>query len=54
MREFFLKWLKYPRWVAWMLPIEITMSVSALYELVEWAVADVFFKAQGMPIWVRR
>ena len=47
MREFFLKWLRYPRWVAWMLPIEITMSVSALYELVEWAVADVFFKAQG-------
>jgi putative membrane protein len=47
MREFFLKWLKYPRWVAWMLPIEITMSISAVYELVEWAVADVFFKAQG-------
>lgn len=47
MRELFLKWLKYPRWVAWMLPIEITMSISALYELIEWAVADVFFKAQG-------
>jgi putative membrane protein len=47
MRELFLKWLKYPRWVAWMLPIEITMSISALYELVEWAVADVFFPSQG-------
>ncbi len=47
MRELFLKWLKYPRWVAWMLPIEITMSISALYELIEWAVADVFFKSQG-------
>ena len=47
MREMFLKWLKYPRWVAWLLPIEITLSVSALYELIEWAVADVFFKAQG-------
>ena len=47
MRELFLNWLKYPPMVAWLLPIEITMSVSALYELVEWAVADVFFQAQG-------
>ena len=47
MREMFLKWLKYPRWVAWLLPIEITLSISAFYELIEWAVADVFFKAQG-------
>ena len=47
MREMFLKWLKYPRWVAWLLPIEITLSISAFYELIEWAVADLFFKAQG-------
>ncbi len=47
MRELFLKWLKYPKMVAWVLPIEITLSISALYELIEWAVADVFFKAQG-------
>jgi putative membrane protein len=47
MRELFLSWLKFPVWVAWALPIEITLSVSGLYELVEWAVADVFFKAQG-------
>lgn len=47
MRELFLRWLKYPRWVAWMLPIEITMSISAMYELIEWAVADVFFPSQG-------
>lgn len=47
MREMFLKWLKFPAWVAWSLPIEITMSVSALYELIEWAVADIFFPAQG-------
>lgn len=47
MRELFLKWLKYPRLVAWILPIEITLSISAMYELIEWAVADVFFKAQG-------
>lgn len=47
MREMFLKWLKYPRFVSWALPVEITMSVSALYELIEWAVADLFFPAQG-------
>ena len=47
MREMFLKWLKYPRWVAWLLPIEITLSISAFYELIEWSVADLFFKAQG-------
>lgn len=47
MREMFLRMLKYPTWVAWLLPIEITLSVSAFYELIEWAVADIFFKAQG-------
>lgn len=47
MRELFLRWLKYPTMVSWILPIEITMSVSAFYELIEWAVADIFFKAQG-------
>jgi putative membrane protein len=33
--------------VAWDLPIEITLSISAFYELIEWAVADVFFPSQG-------
>ena len=47
MREMFLRWLKFPSWVAWTLPIEITLSISGFYELIEWAVADVFFKAQG-------
>jgi len=47
MRELFLKWLQFPSWVAWTLPIEITLSISAFYELIEWAVADIFFKAQG-------
>lgn len=47
MREIFLKWLMYPRWVAWLLPIEITLSISAFYELIEWFVADIFFKAHG-------
>ena len=48
MREAFLSWLKFPVWVSWSLPIEITLSVSGLYELIEWAVADVFFPAQGV------
>lgn len=47
MREYFMKFLKAKNWVAWALPIEVTMSISALYELIEWAVADIFFKAQG-------
>jgi len=47
MRELFLRWFKYPNTVSWVLPIEITLSVSGFYELVEWGVADVFFPAQG-------
>ena len=47
MRELFLKWIGYPKLVSWILPIEITLSISAFYELIEWALADVFFKAQG-------
>jgi putative membrane protein len=47
MREMFLKWLKYPKWVAWLVPIEITLSISAFYELIEWAVADLFFTEHG-------
>jgi putative membrane protein len=48
MREMFLRWLKFPVWVAWVLPIEITLSISGFYELIEWAVADVFFPSQGV------
>ncbi len=33
--------------MSWLLPIEITLSISGFYELIEWVVADVFFKAQG-------
>lgn len=47
MREMFLKWLNFPNWVAWVLPIEITLSISAFYELIEWAVADLFFSDLG-------
>lgn len=47
MRDFFLNKMKFPSWVGWILPVEITLSFSCLYELIEWAVADVLFTAQG-------
>lgn len=47
MREMFLSWLKFPRWVSWSLPIEITLSIGAFYELIEWGVADILFPEQG-------
>ena len=47
MRELFLIGFKFKPWVAWVLPIEITLSISGFYELIEWAVADIFFKDQG-------
>ena len=48
MRELFLVGCGFPTWVAWLLPIEITLSVSALYELIEWGVADLFFPDLGL------
>jgi putative membrane protein len=48
MRDFFRNWFSWPAWVCWTLPVEITLSFSELYELIEWAVADVFFPAEGV------
>ena len=36
MREMFLKWLKFPSWVAWTLPIEITLLQVTATALMEW------------------
>lgn len=47
MRDFFLNKMNFPNWVGWLLPVEITLSFSCLYELIEWAVADVLFPEQG-------
>lgn len=47
MRDYFRNWFDWPVWVCWVLPIEITMSFSGIYEIIEWLVADVFFAAQG-------
>jgi len=47
MREFFLRILKLKVWLSWVLPVEVSLSIGAAYELIEWAVADLFFKSQG-------
>lgn len=47
MRDYFRNHFHWPAWVCWVLPVEITLSFSGAYELIEWAVADVFFPAQG-------
>ena len=48
MRELFLVGFRFPSWVSWLLPIEITLSISGFYELIEWAIADLLFKEQGI------
>ncbi|MBQ4914589.1 DUF2238 domain-containing protein [Maribacter sp. MMG018] len=48
MQECFLNWLKYPQRIAFLLPIVTILSVSGLYEIIEWLVADVFFVEQGI------
>ncbi len=48
MRELFLSWLKFPKWVAWALPVEVTLSISASSELIEWGIPDIFFQEQGI------
>jgi putative membrane protein len=47
MRDYFKNYMQWPDWVCWVLPVEITMSFSAAYELIEWLVADVFFPGEG-------
>lgn len=48
MRDLFLNTFNFPAKYSWVLPAEITLSFSAMYELIEWAVADVFFPKQGI------
>jgi putative membrane protein len=46
--ECFSKWLKYPQRLAFFLPVILTLSVSAIYEIIEWLVADIFFVTEGI------
>lgn len=48
MRDYFKNHFQWPSWVCWTLPVEITLSFSAAYELLEWLVADIFFKSEGI------
>lgn len=48
MQECFLKWLMYPKRIAFFLPVTVILSLSGLYEIIEWLVADVFFVEQGI------
>lgn len=48
LREFFTKWLKYTEKLANYLPILLLFSFSALYEIIEWLVADIFFVELGI------
>lgn len=47
MRDYFKNHFGWPKWVCWVLPCEITLSFSAMYELIEWLVADIFFPSEG-------
>jgi putative membrane protein len=48
LNESFISCLKFKKEEAFILPILIILSASALYEIMEWLVADVFFKEQGI------
>jgi putative membrane protein len=48
MWECFSKWLKYPKSISLSLPILLVVFVGAIYEIIEWLVADVFFTEQGI------
>ena len=48
LHECLLKWLKIPKYIALKIPILIIISASALYEIIEWLVANVFFVEQGI------
>jgi len=47
LREWLISWVKLTRLLT-LIPILIILSASALYEIFEWGVADVFFVDQGL------
>lgn len=46
-REMCVYWLKFPPKIGWLMPLVFSMSTSALYEMLEWGVADIFFPELG-------
>lgn len=47
LQEVLWRLFKVRGWQAYFLPVELSLSVSAFYEVVEWLVADVFFPKLG-------
>lgn len=47
MRELLIRRFRVNRRYAWILPVELVLSLSGLFELIEWSIADVFFPAHG-------
>ena len=47
LREMLIHWFKFPQKSGWVMPLVFSLASSALYELLEWGVADVFFPEQG-------
>jgi putative membrane protein len=47
LRDYFMNKFQWPVWVCWVLPAEITLSFSGMYELIEYGVADIFFPHLG-------
>jgi len=48
MWECFSKWLKYPKGISFSFPVALVLAVSAIYEVIEWQFADIFFAEQGV------
>jgi len=48
MRDYFINKMQWPTWVCWVLPVEITLSFSGMYEIIEYGVADIFFPDVGV------
>lgn len=46
-RELLLNHFKLSKGLSLILPVEFTLSLSGLYEVIEWMVADIFFTEQG-------
>lgn len=47
MRELLLRKFRAGKRWSWVLPVELVLSLSGAFELIEWSIADVFFPAQG-------
>ncbi|QRM90822.1 DUF2238 domain-containing protein [Lacinutrix sp. WUR7] len=48
LQECLSNWIKIPKKIALKLPILVILSASALYEIIEWLVATVFFVEEGL------